>query len=195
MSFAVTIFSILISWFYCMNISAKDLIIDDRSTGSTFSNLGDEWRLITDQVMGGVSKGSLSLDSYLGRDCLRIKGHISTRNNGGFVQIALDLIVDKAFAASAFEGIMLDVAGNNEQYNLHLRTSNLWFPWQSYRASFTAANEWKTIKIPFSQITPYRTTDTFRKNKIERIGLVAIGRQFDADLCVGAVTFYGVTDP
>lgn len=195
MNFAVTIFSILISGFYCMNVSAKDLIIDDRSTGSTFSNLGDEWRLITDQVMGGVSNGSLSLDSYLGRDCLRIKGQVSTRNNGGFVQIALDLMVDKAFAASDFEGIMLDVAGNNEQYNLHLRTSNLWFPWQSYRASFTASNEWQTIKIPFSQITPYRTTDTFRKNKIERIGLVAIGRQFDADLCVGAVTFYGVTEP
>lgn len=195
MNFAVTIFSILISGFYCMNVSAKDLIIDDRSTGSPFSNLGNEWRLITDQVMGGVSNGSLSLDSYLGRDCLRIKGQVSTRNNGGFVQIALDLMVDKAFAASDFEGIMLDVAGNNEQYNLHLRTSNLWFPWQSYRASFTASNEWQTIKIPFSQITPYRTTDTFRKNKIERIGLVAIGRQFDADLCVGAVTFYGVTEP
>ncbi len=195
MRLAIIFFSTLMSCFYCMNVSAKDMIIDDRSTGSTFSNLGGEWRLFTDEVMGGVSQGSLSLDSYLGRDCLRIKGQVSTRNNGGFVQIALDLMVDKAFDASAFEGIKLDVAGNNEQYNLHLRTSVLWFPWQSYRASFKATNEWQTIIIPFAQLTPYRTTHNFRKNKIKRIGLVAIGRQFDADLCVGSVTFYGTTDP
>lgn len=171
------------------------MIIDDRSTGSTRSNLGNEWRLITDQVMGGVSQGNLSLYRHLGRDCLRIKGHISTRNNGGFVQIALDLIDDKAFDASDFEGIMLEVAGNNEQYNLHLRTNDLPFPWQSYRASFNATNEWRTIKIPFTQLTPYRTNQSFRKNKIKRIGFVAIGRQFDADLCVASVIFYGSTAP
>jgi len=191
MRFVAIVFLILMSGIYSMNISAKELIIDDRSTGSTFSNMGNEWRLLTDQVMGGVSKGSLSLESYLGRDCMKMKGQVSTRNNGGFVQVALDLITDKTFNASAFEGILLDVSGNNEQYNLHIRTSGLWFPWQSYRASFEATNEWQTIQIPFSQLTPYRTTKIFRKNEIKRIGLVAIGRQFNADLCIGSVTFYG----
>ncbi len=166
------------------------MIIDDRSSGSTYSNMGNEWRLVTDQVMGGVSEGSLFLDSYLGRDCMKMKGQVSTRNNGGFVQIALDLTADKTFNASEYEGILLDISGNNEQYN-HIRTSDLWFPWQSYRASFNATEEWKTVKIPFSELTPYRTTQAFRKKAIKRIGLVAIGRQFNAELCIGSVTFYG----
>ncbi len=190
----VIVISTLMSWFCCMNVNAKDMIIDDRSTGSSVSNLGGEWRLITDQVMGGVSTGSLTLDGYLGRECLRIKGQVSTRNNGGFVQIALDLNADKSFDASAYEGIMLDVAGNNEQYNLHLRTSGLWLPWQSYRAGFKAMDQWNTIKIPFAQIKPYRTTRALRTDKIKRLGLVAIGREFNADLCVGSVKFYGTAD-
>ena len=192
----LTLFIILIlmSRFCFMNVYAKDIIIDDRSSGSTVSNLGKDWRLITDQVMGGKSTGSLSHDNYLGRNCLRMKGQVSTKNNGGFIQIALDLTTDKPFDASAYEGITIDVAGNNEQYNLHLRTSDLWLPWQSYRAVFNATEQWNTIKIPFSQLIPYRTFRAFRKNKIERIGLVAIGREFNAGLCVGSVRFYGTTD-
>ncbi len=191
MRLTVITITAIMSGILSMNVSAKNMIIDDRSNDSTTSNIGGEWQLITDQVMGGVSKGSLSSDNHLGRNCLRIEGQVSTENNGGFVQIALDLMVDEAFDASAYDGIKLDVSGNNEQYNLHIRTSDLWFPWQSYRASFTAMNEWKTIKIPFTQLVPYRTSHTFSKNKIKRIGLVAIGRQFNADLCIGSVTFYG----
>lgn len=191
MNLAVKFILIWIGCFFCMNVSAKDLIIDDRRTGTITSNLGHDWRLFTDQVMGGVSKGSLSLESYLGRDCLRIKGEVSTRNNGGFVQIALDLNADRPFDASVYEGVILDVAGNNEQYNLHLRTSGLWLPWQSYRASFETTNQWNTIKIPFSELTSYRTMRSFRKSKIKRIALVAIGRDFEADLCLGSVKFYG----
>jgi hypothetical protein len=194
MSLSLIMISIVMSGFCCMNVNAKDMIIDDRSTGSAVSNLGSEWRLFTDQVMGGVSTGSLSLDRYLGRDCLRIKGQVFTQNNGGFVQIALDLTADKPYDASAYEGIVLDVAGNNEQYNLHLRTSGLWLPWQSYRAGFKATDQWNTIKIPFAQLKPYRTTRALRTDKIKRLGLVAIGREFNADLCVGSVKFYGTAD-
>jgi Complex I intermediate-associated protein 30 (CIA30) len=46
---------------------ANDLIIDDRSSGNLKSNLGFEWRLVTDQVMGGVSSGQLTLDTYRGK--------------------------------------------------------------------------------------------------------------------------------
>ena len=186
--------SIFMSMCCFMNVFAEEIIIDDRRTGSISSNLGEEWRLVTDQVMGGVSIGSLSLDKYLGRDCLRMKGQVSTQNNGGFLQIALDLMDDKNFDASGYDGIILEIAGNNEKYNLHFRTDNLWLPWQSYRSSFVARNEWSSVKIPFKQIIPHRTSSTFRKDKIKRIGLVAIGRNFEADLCVGLVKLYGAKD-
>lgn len=171
-------------------VSAKSLIIDDRSSGELRSNLGEEWRLVTDDVMGGISSGKLELDSYQGKNCLRMQGDVSTENNGGFVQVALNLVESGSFDASAYDGVELEVAGNNESYNLHLRTAGLWFPWQSYRASFDASNDWQTIRIPFAELVPYKTGQSFKANKLKRIGIVAIGRDFQADLCFSLVKFY-----
>ncbi len=172
------------------NVQANDLIIDDRMSDDLHSRLGLEWRLFTDQVMGGISSGQLTTDSYKDRKCLRMQGDVSTENNGGFVQIALSLSKLKHFDASAFSGIEIEIAGNNELYNLHLRTSGLWLPWQSYRASFWASEEWQKIRIPFSDFESYKTTQKFRQDKIKRIGLVAIGREFRADLCLASIKFY-----
>lgn len=171
-------------------VLAKELIIDDRTSGSLGANLGTQWRLVTDQVMGGVSIGDVTLDNYKGKDCLRMRGDVSTDNNGGFVQIALDLTKDEPFDASAYAGIELIVSGNNEHYNVHLRTTDLWLPWQSYRFGFIATPDWQTIRVPFANIEAYRTTTKFHKDKLKRIGLVGIGRDFKADLCVASIKFY-----
>lgn len=171
-------------------VLANDFIIDDRSSGSLKSNLGIEWRLISDQVMGGVSSGKLVLDNYKGRDCLRMQGDISTENNGGFLQMSLSLSDLQDFDASSFTGIVIEVAGNDEDYNIHLRTSDLWFPWQSFRAGFRVSREWQTIHIPFDDLAAYKTSEKFRKNKLKRIGLVGIGRNFLADLCLASLRFY-----
>ncbi len=173
-------------------VLAQDLIIDDRASGNISSSLGTQWRLVTDQVMGGVSKGDLMQDDYKGRNCLRMRGDVSTDNNGGFVQIALDLTKDKSFDASAYAGVELSVSGNDERYNVHFRTTDLWLPWQSYRFSFKATPEWQTIRIPFANLEAYRTIKKFHKDKLKRIGLVGIGRDFKADLCVGPIKFYTV---
>jgi len=167
-----------------------NLIIDDRSSDDLHSNLGSPWRLVTDQVMGGVSNGQLTLDSYHDRNCLRMRGAVSTENNGGFVQMVLNLANDKRFDASAYAGIELEVAGNDESYNIHLRTSDLWLPWQSYRASFKALTDWQTIRIPFAELMAYKTTSKFRQDRLKRIGLLGIGRDFQADLCLAAIRFY-----
>ena len=172
------------------NLSAKELIIDDRSSGDLKSNLGVEWRLFTDTVMGGVSRGELSLDRYKGKGCLRMRGDVSTENNGGFVQIALDLDETGAFDASLYDGVELQVAGNNESYNIHFRTSGLWFPWQSYRFGFDATDDWQTVRIPFAELEAYKTDQVFKPNKLKRIGLVGIGRDFQADLCLASVKYY-----
>jgi hypothetical protein len=171
-------------------VPAKDLIIDDRSSSSPVSNLGSEWRLVTDQVMGGVSTGTLTLSTWKGRNCIRMQGAVSTDNNGGFVQIALSLSDQGRFDASAYDGIELEVAGNNEHYNVHFRTSGLLLPWQSYRSGFMATPDWRTVRIAFSDVKAYKTTRSFRRDKLERIGLVAIGRDFHADLCLASLRFY-----
>jgi len=104
--------------------------------------------------------------------------------------MSLELETSEPFDASNFEGLLLEIAGNGEQYNLHLKTTDLWFPWQSYRYSFVAEQDWRQIRVRFSELTAYRTYSRFNPEKVTRIGLVAIGREFDADLCLGSIRFY-----
>lgn len=169
-------------------------LIDDRGSGTLAANSGEEWRLVTDQVMGGRSDGHLRVDRHFGRGCLRLSGAVSTANNGGFIQAALRLGGGRRFDASVYSGLVLTVAGNGEEYSLHLKTSDLSLPWQSYRASFKAEPAWREIRIPFTEFVPYRTGNEFQPSRLERIGLVAIGRAFAADLCLADLGFYQEID-
>lgn len=166
-------------------------LIDDRSSGSAQSALGTSWRLVTDQVMGGVSQGRVQLTRMDGRACLRLTGTVSLENNGGFVQASLDLSpYGASIDASGYAGIELDVFGNGEPYNLHLRTADTWIVWQSYRASFAAPPMWQTVRLPFNRFAPYRTRAPLDLASLKRIGLVAIGRDMQADLCVSRLALY-----
>ena len=168
----------------------SELLIDDRSSAGLVSNLGPEWRFVGDGVMGGRSAGGLALGQRDGRNCLHLQGRVSLGNNGGFVQINLDLGRDGPLDASAYDGVELEVFGNNEDYNLHLKTSAVWLPWQSYRAGFRAPPEWQRIRLPFAGFESYRIGKPLDPSRLERIGLVAIGRAFEADLCLGRLALY-----
>jgi hypothetical protein len=166
------------------------LIIDDRSSGGYATSAGSVWRLVTDTVMGGVSNGQLTVEEIDGRPCLRLRGEVRTENNGGFIQAALDLGTVRVRDASVFDGVVIDVYGNGETYNLHLRQDGLWLPWQAFRVSFTAPPEWHTLYLPFAQFQPHKTSASFKPDRLKRLGVVAIGRAFYADLCVGRIGYY-----
>ena len=156
--------------------------------------IGSNWQVFTDQVMGGVSKGAMARDAIAGRAAIRILGDVSLENNGGFIQIALDLSPDgRIVDASAWSGIELDVFGNGEEYGVHLRTDALTRPWQSYRQVFKACAEWRTVQLPFEHFVPHRTDIPLDTHRLRRIGVVAIGRAFFADLALGGLRF--VTAP
>ena len=172
-------------------MAASPNIIDDFSLAAFSARNGSKWQFVTDGVMGGVSNGSMTRETISGRPALRMKGSVRLDNNGGFIQVALDLSPDgSAIDASAYTGIEIDVAGNGEAYSLHLRTDDLNRPWQSYRQSFKAKREWNTIRLPFSDFEAYRTVAMLDLTKLRRIGVVAIGRAFEADLAIGSVRFY-----
>jgi len=169
---------------------AESLIIDNRESGGLVSALGTEWRVVTDGVMGGVSEGTLTPDRAAGRDCLRLSGDVSLRNRGGFIQAVLDLQGTGAFDASGYAGVELEIHGNDEPYNLHLRTADVWLPWQSYRVSFQAPAHWQRVRLPFSAFRGYRISKPLDTSRLRRIGVAAIGRTFRADLCIGSVYLY-----
>ena len=166
-------------------------IIDDLSNPHPQSALGTSWRFVSDTVMGGISSGSISREDVDGRKALRLTGNVSLENNGGFVQMVLQLnSKNDNIDPSGYKGIELLVRGNNEPYSLHLRTLDLERPWQSYRQKFIAKDKWAVIKLAFNNFEQYRTEKKLDLSKLRRLGVVAIGKEFSADISVAGISFY-----
>jgi hypothetical protein len=149
------------------------------------------WRLVTDAVMGGVSRGTIVKETFEGRETIHMCGAVSTENNGGFIQIALDLAPEAgSFDAGGFTGLEMNVLGDHESYGAHLRTTDITRPQQSYRQSFVTTPDWQTLRLPFVHFMPHRIDIPLDVRRLRRIGLVAIGREFAADLAVARLAFY-----
>lgn len=155
-------------------------------------SLEPDWAFVADTVMGGVSIGQITQENVSGRSATRLTGQVSLDNNGGFVQMAFNLGLDGLdFDASDYEGVEIDVIGNGEIYDVRMRTSGLPRPWQSYRNSFTAGPVWSTIKLPFAEFAPHKVETPIDIRRLRRIGILGIGREFDADVAVSAVRLRG----
>lgn len=172
------------------NAIAASESIDDFSRADGMSALGTPWRLVTDRVMGGVSDARMQRREIDDRQALCMEGGVSLENNGGFVQINLDLAPGGVLDASKFTGLRLVVRGNGERYNVHLKSIDISLPWQSYRAEFTAPNEWQEWRLPFDTFVPHRIEVGLDVQHLTRLGIVAIGRAFHAMVCVAEIGFY-----
>ena len=115
--------------------------------------LHPDWEYVADGVMGGVSRGQAGQAQVADRAAMHLTGTVSTDNGGGFIQMAFDLAED----AGGWTGLELDVYGNDERYDLRLRTTRLTRAWQSFRTEFVATAAWTTIKVPFDTLEAYRT--------------------------------------
>lgn len=152
--------------------------------------LNPTWAYVADTVMGGVSQGQAAQVVIDGRAATQLTGRVSLDNNGGFIQIAFDLAEGAAVDASTYTGVEIEVIGNGHAYDLRLRTEALTRPWQSFRTQFTAPPTWTTLRLPFASFEAHRTQATFDPAQIKRIGILAIGREMQADVAVAAVRFY-----
>ena len=168
---------------------SRDSTIAAAATELVFSNAG--WTGFSDRVMGGVSRETVSREVMDGETCVRLTGDVCLDNNGGFIQMAIDLAPDAGtLDASHFQGVQLRVRGNGEWYGAHLRTADAVRPWESYRASFVAGPRWTDIRIPFAEFQPHRLSIPLDVSVLRRLGLVAIGRAFYADLAVTRTSLY-----
>ncbi len=166
------------------------LLVDEFSREDGRSSLGTSWRFVSDGVMGGVSRGRLSRERLDGRSCLRLTGRVSLENNGGFLQAALPLDPDGSLDASGYRGIRLFVRGTGDDYFIHLRTEDTGLPWQHYRASFPTTSEWREVDVPFADFRPESLRRSLDASRLQRIGIVAARKEFDADVAVARICLY-----
>lgn len=167
------------------------LLLDDFTGDPGTSSWGTEWRMFTDRVMGGGSTASYKFVVEEGIRCIWLTGDVSLENNGGFVQVALPLKKKgKSLDASAYRGIRIKIKGNGETYHVHIRNNRTILPWQFYKAPFVATAVWRTIDIPFSAFSPYKLRKKFSPEKLKRVAIVAIGKEFHADIKVAHIELY-----
>ena len=154
-------------------------------------NLADQraqWDMFADDVMGGLSTGKLSELKEGEISFYRLEGEVSTANNGGFIQFRTSI----KLKGKDYEGIKIKVRGNNNKYFIHLRTGATVFPWDYYDLSFEATSEWKTVILPFAsfkkstRLLPRKVNSS----RIKSIGLVAFGKEFNAELDLASIELY-----
>ena len=147
------------------------------------------WRFFTDQVMGGISTGSVTFAKEDGQTFARMTGRVSTANNGGFIQMQLDLTTPPPDSAT---GVRIVVRGNSQDYFVHLRTSGTLLPWQYYQAEFSVTENWSEVRLP---LTAFIASSAFlrdvpRLSSLKSVAVVAYGRDHDALIDFQQIEFY-----
>jgi hypothetical protein len=163
-----------------------------KSNSDSREDLGAaEWVGITDQVMGGCSTGDIFQDNILGKGCLHVQGNVTCEDGGGFVQVAMHPGDDRqVFDVSNYSGIQILVLGNNQNYNLHLRTADCRRYDQSYRKTFFAPARWERLCFAWSDFTPNHLEVPFNAQMLQRVGFLGWMREFHMDLAIGEVAFF-----
>lgn len=114
-------------------------------TFSTQTNL-KQWRIVNDDVMGGISRSFLGLtDAVQGQ----FSGKVSLANSGGFASIQLNKTI-KLTEEKKF--IILRVKGDAKRYEFRMK-GNI-SQYESYVHQFTTSGEWENIKLEISEFYP-----------------------------------------
>ena len=172
--FAYQIFFSAVLIFSMSNtVSAKNLVYENN------------WAYLADTVMGGVSRGGAEFSA----GALRLTGQVSTKNNGGFIQVRTRIDPTETVGKS---GIKIKVKGNGDVYYLHVRNASSRLPWQYYTASFQTSEKWKDITISFDEFEKSATLmpKKLKPDSIKTIGLVAYGKDYEADVSIANLEFY-----
>lgn len=134
----------------------------------------NEWRIVNDGVMGGISKSSLVLTND-GHG--QFSGHVSLANYGGFASIQLNA---KIKLAEEKKLIVLRVKGDGKAYEFRLKgeISQL----ESYVHPFTTSGEWEDIRLPISEFYPqFRGSQlnipNFNFKSIEQVSFLIANKQ------------------
>lgn len=152
------------------------------------ANVPSPWTVITDRVMGGLSTGALRQGERHGSACTRLSGRTRLENNGGFVQMKLELESGRNYGDYA--GLFIELCGAAHDYNLNVKTSQLDKPWQSFRATLQVKPQWTRFVVPYADLRPHRTEAELDPTRIRSVAVIGIGTAFDVDVCVRRFGFY-----
>ena len=173
-------------------LSSKAIAAEEDLTFPFTADSGKYWQYVSDRVMGGVSDGKVTLEQDGEMFYARLTGNVSTRNNGGFIQLRSGVSFKNSEKdGKNLQGVRLNVRGNGETYEIHITTNDRVYRGDYYSATFKADSDWKMIDLPFNKFKRKRSNNAKLDAKnITRFGIVAYGREYVSDVSVSTLEFY-----
>ena len=173
---------LIIVYVFMCSQSSSEIVFTDKF------NEKKEWNFITDQVMGGISTGTFNYEKIKDDYVVHLDGNVSTKNNGGFIQIRRNL---NDVNLTNIKNVEVIAKGNNEKYFIHLRTNFTLLPWQYYQYSFTVKNDFKNFILPIRNFkkSGFLLPDKINPKNIKSIGIVAFGKEYKVNLTVKEINF------
>ena len=143
---------------------------------NTKKNIGtDYWRIVNDDVMGGVSRSNLTLDPS---NNIFFRGNVSMENNGGFASCRHNFSDPKLEKTKAFK---LKIKGDGKIYQFRVGTSE---SYASYCYDFqTIKDKWIEVDILTEKLIPkirgryVPNAPSFDPKYIREIGILIAEKQ------------------
>jgi hypothetical protein len=129
---------------------AGERVLSDFSEGADLSG----WRVQDDVVMGGRSKGAITVNSA---GHAVFSGDVSLENNGGFSSIQWFFA---PIDVSQYRTAVLRLKGDGNRYQFRVQSTR--GQRHSYARYFETSGEWETIEIPMAEMYP-----VFRGNRLD----------------------------
>ena len=169
--------------------TADKLMLSSFTNGYMLPGAG--WRGFSDRVMGGISNAELESATIAGKNCIQLTGNVTRESNGGFIQMALYFGRNyDELDGSSYKGIELLVYGNNEDYNLHVRTSDCGWYDESYRMTFFAEPRWQRVRVPWEAFEANQVAAPLNSSHLQRIAILGWMREFEADIALAEISLY-----
>ena len=132
------------------------------------------WRIINDDVMGGVSSSSFKLNTN-GKGVF--KGSVSTDNYGGFASVRYTM---RPINVANMNSIKIRIKGDGKDYQFRIKQKAS--DYYSYIKSFSTNGNWQTIELKLNDFYPGsrgRKLDmpNFDKNVIEQISILIANKK------------------
>lgn len=168
------------------------LISSDSSLRIDFNTQedGDDWVIVNDGVMGGLSQGRAVLTD----SSIYYTGNISLRNNGGFSSLRSAY---REWDLSEFSSVSITYRSKGQPFAFILETSNVWFE-PKYRAYFASEDDdWQTFTLPLLEFQETRvgrktgrTIHPSQLSDIIRLGFINTGKyESDFELEIREIVF------
>jgi hypothetical protein len=132
------------------------------------------WRIVNDDVMGGISTSSFGLsDSGHGI----FMGKVSTDNNGGFASVRYTM---KKFKCENLKTIKIRLKGDGKDYQFRIKNKSA--DYFSYITTFSTSGEWETVEMNLEDFYPSfrgRKLDqpNFNKSSIEQVSILIANKK------------------